>query len=75
MQQVVLAVLAVLILDMGEAARGMGAVMIGYWTGIVIILIRRPLSPTKGDLFFVRWGCSLLATTLVFAYLVRAVLF
>jgi hypothetical protein len=71
-QQVVLAVLAMLVLDMGETARSMAAVIIGYWIGTLIIVVRRPTSPSKNDLFFVRWGCSLLAATGVFAYLVWA---
>jgi multisubunit Na+/H+ antiporter MnhE subunit len=71
-QQVILAILAALVLDMGETARGMAAVIIGYWIGAVIILIRRPLSPSKGDLLFVRWGSSLLAAAFVAAHLVRA---
>ncbi len=74
-QQVVLAILAALVLDLGQTARAMAAVMIGYWIGTVIIVMRRPLSPSKVDLLFVRWGCSLLAATLVFGSLVRAIFF
>ncbi len=74
-QQVVLTILAGLVLDMGETVRGMAAVMIGYWVGTVIILVRRPMSPSKGDLLFVRWGCSLLAASLVLLSLVRTIFF
>jgi hypothetical protein len=74
-QQVILAILAVLVLDMGQTARGMAAVMIGYWIGTAIIVIRRPLLPSKGDLLFVRWGCSLLAITFVCGYLIWATFF
>lgn len=68
-QQVVLAVLATLVLDMGQTARGMAAIMIGYWCGVVVIVLRRPASPSKGDLFFVRWGCSLIAASVAMVFL------
>lgn len=67
-QQVVLVVLASLVLDMGQTVRMMAATIIGYWIGVVIILVRRPLSPSKGDLLFVRWGCCLLAAIFLFVY-------
>jgi hypothetical protein len=69
-QQVLLAILAVLVLDMGEAARAMAAVIAGYWAGATVVVMRRPLSPSKGDLLFVRWGCSLLAAGFLAGYLV-----
>ena len=71
-QQGILAILAVLVLDMGQTVRGLVAVMIGYWIGTLVIVMRRPISPSKGDLLFVRWGSSLLAAMGVFAYLVWA---
>jgi hypothetical protein len=67
-QQVVLAILAGLVLDQGQTARVMAAVIIGYWIGVVTILVRRPFSPSKGDLLFVRWGCAFMAATLLAAY-------
>ncbi len=70
-QQILLAILASLVMDLGETARAMTALMIGYWIGAAIILVRRPLSPSNGDLLFVRWGCSLLAAALLIAFLVR----
>ena len=66
-QQIVLAVLAALTLDMGETARGVLASIIGYWIGAVIVMVRRPQSPSKGDLLFVRWGVSILAFAFVSA--------
>ncbi len=67
-QQVLLAVLAGLVLDLGQTVRIVASAIIGYWIGVVTILVRRPLSPLKGDLLFVRWGCSLLAATFLFVY-------
>ena len=29
---------------------------VGFWVGVVVVLIRRPRNPTQGDLAFVRWG-------------------
>jgi hypothetical protein len=74
-QQVVLAILAALVMDLGETARGMAAVMIGYWIGTLMIVLRRSSSPSKVDLLFARWGCSLLAATVVFGCEVRTVFF
>ena len=71
-QQVVLVVLAGLVLDMGQTVRMMAAVIVSYWIGVAIILVRRPSSPSQGDLLFVRWGCALLAVTLLFTYFVNA---
>jgi hypothetical protein len=65
-QQVILAILAILVMDEGQTSHGMAAVLLGYWLGIAIILVRRPLSPTKGDLLYVRWGCSLMAAAMLF---------
>jgi hypothetical protein len=69
-QQVLLTILAGLVLDMGQTARAMAAVMAGYWIGAAVIVMRRPLSPSKGDLLFVRWGCSLLAAGFLAGYLI-----
>lgn len=74
-QQVVLAILASLVLDMGQCARGMASVMVGYWVGTAIILLRRPMSPSKGDLLFVRWGCAVLAAAAVLAANLHAMFF
>jgi hypothetical protein len=29
---------------------------LGFWTGVLLILIRRPIAPTKGDLDYIRLG-------------------
>jgi hypothetical protein len=74
-QQVVLTTLAVLVLDMGDMARGLAAVMIGFWIGTMMILVRRPFLPSKADLLFVRWGFSVLAVVMLTGALGVATMF
>jgi len=31
-------------------------ISVGFWAGALTIVIRRPSSPTQGDLQFIRWG-------------------
>jgi hypothetical protein len=66
-QQVMLVLLAALILDMGETIRVTVPASIGFWVGLLVILIRRPMTPTSGDLLFIRWGCVLAIVSAVFA--------
>jgi hypothetical protein len=28
-----------------------------YWIGMLLVVLRRPNSPTKGDIFFANWAC------------------
>jgi hypothetical protein len=28
----------------------------GFWFAVIVVLVRRPRSPTQGDLAFIRWG-------------------
>jgi hypothetical protein len=44
------------LLDGGTLARVGGAAMIGFWTGVAFIMLRRPRSPSPLDLLYVRWG-------------------
>ncbi len=30
--------------------------MIGFWLGVAVIMTRRPRTPGRLDLFFIRWG-------------------
>jgi hypothetical protein len=30
--------------------------MIAFWTGVLAMMVRRPLTPTRGDLAFIRWN-------------------
>src|SRR5438128_1748694 len=54
--QLVFGMLAVLNLDTGESVGFFKVAFLGHWVGILLIMARRPLSPTKVDIFFIRWG-------------------
>lgn len=54
--QVPWAVLLMLVLDGGQMARVGGDAMVGFWVGVAVVLLRRPTSPTAGDLLYVRYG-------------------
>jgi peptidoglycan biosynthesis protein MviN/MurJ (putative lipid II flippase) len=58
--QVFTTVLLVMLLDGGNAAKAGAAAMIGYWIGVAIVMYRRPRSPSRLDLVYVRWGYLLM---------------
>ena len=72
--QVIVSPPTVVLLGGGAAALGMVAILAGYWIVAAIIILRRPLSPSKGDVAFVRWGFLLLAVLFVFVCLSLAIL-
>jgi hypothetical protein len=65
--QFVFGVLTALMLDGGRSFEFFKVAFAGHWIGILIIIGRRPISPTKADIFFIRWGLPvvMLATGLV----------
>ncbi len=54
--QVFFMLLAVLCLDYGQLLQIWCFSMTGFWGAFLLIVNRRPQSPTRGDLFFIRWG-------------------
>lgn len=54
--QASLAVLAALMLDTGETGRAWSAALLSHWAIIWLILLRRPLRPTRFDLAVVRYA-------------------
>lgn len=54
--QLVICVLTLLLLDMGRAFGFFRVALIAHWMGIIVIMGRRPTSPTKVDILFIRWG-------------------
>ncbi len=60
LQQGIVFILSALTLDMGqtfcEAVTAIGA----YWLAYGIIVVRRPSSPTRGDIFLIRYGFLLM---------------
>jgi hypothetical protein len=55
-----LLVLSALVLDFGETLRGVCVSSLAFWAGTIIVLLRRPSNPTRGDLFYLRWGLLIL---------------
>jgi len=43
-------------LDLGEHRQACCYSSVVFWLGTVLILVRRPRKPTRGDLAFIRWG-------------------
>jgi hypothetical protein len=58
--QVIATLVLLMILDGGTLARAGGAAMAGFWLGVAAAMLRRPTSPTAGDLLYVRWGYPVL---------------
>jgi hypothetical protein len=54
--QVLLFLLTGLVLDFGRTNRLCAIALVGHWVGVLLVLHRRPLSPTRSDLWFIRWG-------------------
>ena len=54
--QIPLTFLFLILLDRGMLAKTGGCAMVGFWVGVAIIMVRRPLAPRPDDLTFVRWG-------------------
>jgi hypothetical protein len=40
-----------------------------FWAGVIVILVRRPKNPTRGDLIYVRWGLLPIVTVGVYGFL------
>ena len=55
-QQFGVAILCLLMLDGGQLAKLCGIMMIGFWSGVAVIMIRRPLNPTPMDKEFIRFS-------------------
>lgn len=55
-QQVLFAVICLLMLDGGLSARVCATAMIGFWAAALLILFRRPSEPGTLDLALIRWG-------------------
>jgi hypothetical protein len=54
--QAVLGVLTALLLDFGQSHRAFWIAVLCQWAAVFIILLRRPMAPTKLDLALVRYG-------------------
>ncbi len=63
--QIPIAILCALLLDGGQMARICGIAMAGTWAGILLVMSRRPHSPTFTDHLFIRCGFLLIFGPLV----------
>jgi hypothetical protein len=54
--QVVLGFLTASLLDGGRAFGFFQVAFVAYWLIVGLIIVRRPQSPTRGDIVFIRWG-------------------
>jgi hypothetical protein len=54
--QLVLLALSVVLLDSGLTAEINLIAWAAFWGGILVLLCRRPESPTRFDLWVLRWG-------------------
>lgn len=54
--QIAVGLLASLALDGGVLARVVGVAILAFWLCLVVILVRRPRSPSKLDLRIVQWA-------------------
>lgn len=54
--QVIVTLLLLMMLDGGTLAKVGGAAMVGFWSGVAVVMLRRPKSPSSLDLFYIRWG-------------------
>jgi len=55
-QQVVVLLFTSMILDGGDIFTMCLVALVGFWVGAVIICVRRPQTPTRVDLLFIRFG-------------------
>ena len=54
--QIVVGFLSLLILDGGTIARICGIALMAFWIGAVVLIWRRPNSPTPADIELLRFG-------------------
>jgi hypothetical protein len=55
-EQIPLGLLAGMIMDGGGVAVIFLYALAGFWAGFAMIVLRRPMNPTKTDLFMIKWG-------------------
>ena len=54
--QIAICLLTSLITDLGQTFQIWAITMAAYWIGAIVIMLRRPQSPTRIDLFLARWA-------------------
>jgi len=56
LQQFLLGILCLLLLDGGAMARQCALVLVAFWVGATLIMVRRPISPTFTDKALIQLG-------------------
>jgi hypothetical protein len=54
--QVFLCLMTLLMTDLGLSFQIWGITMTAYWGGVIVVVMRRPVAPTRLDIFLVRWS-------------------
>ncbi len=54
--QMVLLLFAFLVTDCGNLLQIWAVTMAAYWSGTLLIMFRRPKTPTRLDLFLIQWS-------------------
>lgn len=54
--QIPIAVICMLMLDLGQLAGVCAVAMMAHWLGTFLVMFRRPHNPTHFDLAFIRWA-------------------
>lgn len=67
--QLMLLVLGLLATDCGEWTRAVLLAAVAFWPVTLILVIRRPTSPTQLDLMFIRYGYPVIFAVLLFWHL------
>jgi hypothetical protein len=60
--QLLVLVFSALVLDRGVVFHASSLVAVGYWIGVLVILIRRHTNPTRFDFWSIQWGYLVLVT-------------
>jgi hypothetical protein len=55
-QQILIAIVCLLMLDGGRAARFCGVLLLGFWLGAALIMARRPMTPTTLDTILIKYS-------------------
>ncbi|MBU8902309.1 MAG: hypothetical protein KOO69_06185 [Victivallales bacterium] len=58
--QMVLLLFSAMILDGGQCGQYMLVSMAGFWVSVIVLIIRKPWSPSKKDIFYIKWGFFLI---------------
>ena len=67
-QQVMVGIVCLLLLDGGRTSKLCAIVMLAFWTGVGLIMLRRPNQPTEADQVLIRFAfVPLFAVSLVIA--------